>query len=199
MDTDIINDPVLQDLIEKRDGEPFHAYSAFAHFARLSEAERFATDVNAQIAGHFQTTVDQIKDWRKEWDWEQRASLIDAYGITSALSNTLQLLKENDKEFVQLNLEYKEKILSARAQLLDVLLDQIGKARKMDWKPSDVVAVYKAITQTEKIGKTNTLSLIDTINAQKNRISEMSDEEFAKLERETAEREKLLLIEGGNQ
>lgn len=199
MDNDILYDPVLADLIERREGEPFQAYSAFAFFTKLSEGERFAPDANTIVAGHFTTTAQQIKNWRENWEWDFRASLIDSYGITTALSNTIKLLKEDDKAFVQINREFKEKIISARGQLLDVLLEQIGKAREMEWKVSDIVAVFKAIGQADKLGATNTLNLMDSLSAQRNRIKDMSDEELQKHMKEYEEREKKLLIEGGTQ
>lgn len=122
-DWDSLDVPIVQEI-----GEPSDAYQAFLQFAWEQYADRNIARV-AQITKYPES---RIASWHKNWNWEERASMVDSIRWKYEFRQREKELAKENAEIAQRNRSIKEKGLQITEKMLTVAQNLLNSAELVD-------------------------------------------------------------------
>lgn len=164
--SEVINEDVLRELIEKRDTESATAYTAFLKFARLPESDRRSEVANPILAEFTGLSINTIKQYRHDFEWDERASMIDAYHFKLDFEANRKEFEKDRVKYIEHNRQIKEKSiehLKGMSNVIGQLIsygELIGKEEPTDFvetKDGRTVPTYTVVNMKAKVADIATL------------------------------------------
>lgn len=151
---------VLENLIERKDGESSAAYNAFLHYARLSPLDRGADSVDEKIAKTLGKSLSTVRQYKYTYEWENRVQLIDAYQFKLDFDETRNMMKADREKYVEFNREIKSTMMENLKKTTNVIAnllsyaDLIGEEKKtgqVELKDGTTAFLYTKVDMKAKL------------------------------------------------
>lgn len=111
--------------IEKLPGETPDAYQAFLVFARLQFGDRIKPNV-AAITGY---SMVAINGWSVDFDWTNRANVLDAEEEILIREDRLKLMKQDNVRYAEQSRKIKDKAFELGEKMVDAAADLLSNVK----------------------------------------------------------------------
>lgn len=135
----IDNQQIIEELIKPETDESANAYSAFLFWASLPQSKRSGEEALKKVGKHVGLEPTTIKQYRVNYNWDERSNLIDAHLFKLNFDERLKLSQEDNKRFAS---EMKEiqtqaiRIVRKGLNAVEMLVDTLpldSKVVETDW------------------------------------------------------------------